>query len=377
MQPTIEEQREQLMESGFIMVRNMVQGDELEQLRTSVDRIVQRAADAGVQSRVITTQWVESETANAVEFFLDERTLGFSRDLMDVPEVTPSGMWVLIASGTGWHRDIHPIDMAPLDGLQEDIRVNGPSYLQWHIALYDDNFLHVIPGSHQRRNNAEESKIERRMGVVSLPGAKQVDLKAGDGVVYINCFLHSAASNCETKRRTFHGGYHAHGNKGFVHTMPDPIDVDFIDNISTKSAAQYKEFARLHAGRVDEIVAAFKAMTNKNEQAFRDVFDRLHPSPDARMTSVIVLEKMAQTIRRYHGTNSNDWQNTDTVKEMAARFSKEELDLLWGRFGRLEQELTTKEEQYEPLFQNAAMKYHFYEMPQHFDFEDFIASWAR
>ena len=129
-----------------------------------------------------------TETANAVEFFFDECTLGFSRDLMGAPAVTPSGMWVLVGSGTGWHRDIHPIDMAPLDGLQEDILSNGPPCLQWHIALYDDDFLHVIPGSHRRRNNAEESKIERKMGVVPLPGAMQVDLKAGDGVVYINCF---------------------------------------------------------------------------------------------------------------------------------------------------------------------------------------------
>ena len=111
---------------------------------------------------------------------------------MHAPDVAPQGMWVLCHSGTGWHRDIHPIDMAPLDGLQEDIRLNGPPYLQWNLPLYDDSYLHVIPRSHLRRNNEAESKLERRMGVVPLPGEITVDLKAGDGLVYINGILHSA-----------------------------------------------------------------------------------------------------------------------------------------------------------------------------------------
>ena len=376
MQTTIEEQRAQLMETGFVMVRNMIPDDELEQLRTSVDRIVQRAMAEGEGGRVGTTDWVEPETANAVEFFFDERTLGFSRDLMGAPAVTPSGMWVLVGSGTGWHRDIHPIDMAPLDGLQEDILTNGPPYLQWHIALYDDSFLHIIPGSHRRRNNAEESKIERSMGVVPLPGDLRVDLKAGDGVVYINCFLHSATANGDVKRRTFHGGYHAHGSTGFAHSMPQSIGVDFAGSLSAKGAAQCEEFARLYATRLDQIDAVFRAMVDRNDQAFRKAFDRLHPSRDARMTAIVVLARIAQTIHTCRNVDPDDRRNAGTVKELGARFSTEELDLLWDRFGRLETELTAEEEQYEPLFQNPAMHYRFYEMPQDFNVEDFIASWA-
>lgn len=376
MQTTIEEQREQLLEAGFVLVRDMIPADELEQLRTSVDRIVERATESGVHGRVDTTEWVEPETANAVEFFFDECTLGFSRDLMGAPAVTPSGMWVLVGSGTGWHRDIHPIDMAPLDGLQEDILSNGPPYLQWHIALYDDDFLHVIPGSHRRRNNAEESKIERKMGVVPLPGAMQVDLKAGDGVVYINCFLHSASPNGDIKRRTFHGGYHSHGKHNFTHFMPKTIGADFVENLSAKSAVQCEEFDRLYAERLDRIEAVFQAMIDRDELDFRNAFDRVHASPDARMTSVVVLARIAQTLLTCKNGNADDKRKTGTVKELGERFSAEELDLLWDRFSRLEEALTADEEQYEPLFQNQPMKYYFYEMPQDLDFEDFIASWV-
>ena len=166
MKATIDKQRTQLMESGYIMVRDLIHPDELPQLRKSVDLMAERAPESCLKSRFTMTDWVDESTADAVEFCFEERSLGFSRQLMDVPAVTPLGMFVLCASGTGWHRDIHPIDMAPLDGLQEDLRLNGPCYLQWNVPLYDDSFLHFIPGSHLRRNNAEERKIERRIGVV-------------------------------------------------------------------------------------------------------------------------------------------------------------------------------------------------------------------
>ena len=214
METSLERQKEQLMREGYVIVRDMIPPDELERLRKSVDTIIDRAPPS---SRVQVTEWVDKQTANAVEFYFDDRTLGFTRRLMDAPDVAPQGMWVLCHSGTGWHRDIHPIDMAPLDGLQEDIRLNGPPYLQWNLPLYDDSYLHVIPRSHLRRNNEEESKLERRMGVVPLPGEITVDLKAGEGLVYINGILHSATPNGDEKRRTLHFGYQSFGADGFVH----------------------------------------------------------------------------------------------------------------------------------------------------------------
>ena len=376
MRATIEQQRAQLMESGFIIVRGMIPPDELQQLRRSVDLMVERAPDSCLESRMSMTDWVDRETADTVEFCFDERTLGFSQQLIDVPAVAPSGMCVLCASGTGWHRDVHPIDMAPLDGLQEDLRLNGPPYVQWNIALYDDNFLNIIPGSHLRRNNAEERKIERRMGVVPLPGAIAVDLKAGDGVVYINGFLHSATPNGEAKRRTFHLGYHGFGNKGFAHWFPHALGVDFIEHLSSKGADQCRQFAKLYAQQQDEIVATFNAIISRDLAAFTKAFETLHPSPHGRMTSLIVLSKIASAIHKYKDSDSDDWQNTDAVKDLGARFTADELDQLWDRLGPLDDELKADTEQYESLFQNAAMMYHFYDMPANFGMEEFIASWS-
>ena len=86
---------------------------------------------------------MDRETANAVEFFVDDRVFGFSQKLMDAPDVVAHGMWIMQQADTGWDRDIHPYDMAPLGGLLEDIRLNGPPDLQWNIALYDDPYFHI------------------------------------------------------------------------------------------------------------------------------------------------------------------------------------------------------------------------------------------
>ena len=373
METSLERQKEQLMREGYVIVRDMIPPDELERLRKSVDTIIDRAPPS---SRVQVTEWVDKQTANAVEFYFDDRTLGFTRRLMDAPDVAPQGMWVLCHSGTGWHRDIHPIDMAPLDGLQEDIRLNGPPYLQWNLPLYDDSYLHVIPRSHLRRNNEAESKLERRMGVVPLPGEITVDLKAGDGLVYINGILHSATPNGDEKRRTLHFGYQSFGAHGFVHFfLPATIGVDFVEHLSPEAAEMCHHFESLHAKRHNDIAFTLRAILEKDAPTFKEGLHRIHRSEHARMTTLVVLSKIAYIIRQYKDSESEESSNSPCFQRMADRFTRDELEQLWQRFTLLDGKLQSDAERYEPLFQSGPMKYFFYEMPQDFSVDDFIASW--
>ena len=370
----IERQKRQLMEAGFVIVRGMIAPAELRQLRESVDAIVEKAPPTG---RVTLTDLVDQQTATAVEFLFDDRTLDFSRQLMEVPEAAPLGMWVLCSSDTGWHRDIHPIDMAPLDGLQEDIKLNGPPYLQWNVALYDDSYLHVIPGSHLRRNNAAERKIERRFGVVPLPGAVAVDLKAGDGVVYINTFLHSATPSGTSKRRTFHMGYQAFGGRNFTHFfLPATAGAHFVEYLSPEAAQKCVRFEQLHAQRHDDVALTLRAVLDGDRGAFLAGLERIHQSEHARMTTLVVLSKIAYVIRKYKDRDGEENGNGPCIQSMADRFSSAELEQLWGRFGALDSKLQTDEEHYESLFQSGPMKYFFNDMPADFGVDDFIASWT-
>lgn len=373
MKMSLEQQKEQLMREGYVIVRDMIPPDELERLRESVDIIIEKAPSS---SRVTVTEWVDRQTANAVEFYFGDRTLDFSRRLMDAPDAAPLGMWVLCHSGTGWHRDLHPIDMAPLDGLQEDIRLNGPPYLQWNLALYDDSYLHVIPRSHLRRNNEAESKKERRMGVVPLPGEITVDLKAGDGVVYINSILHSATPNGDEKRQTLHFGYQAFGAKGFTHFfLPATMGVGFVEHLSPWAAEKCHHFEALHAKRHDNVAFILRAILDKDANAFAEGLHRIHRSEHARMTTLVVLSKIAYLSRKYKDSDAEEYTNGPCLQRMADHFTVDELEQLWQRFAVLDRKLQSDTKQYEPLFQSGPMKYFFFDMPQDFGVDDFIASW--
>ena len=375
MKSSIEQQRKELKQTGHVILRRMIPPSELEKLRESVDSIVEKSSTT--RGRVTMTDWVDKNTANAVEFCFGDRVFDFSRKLMDAPEAAPLGMWVLISSGTGWHRDIHPIDMAPLDGLQEDIRLNGPPYVQWNIALYDDSYLHVIPGSHLRRNNVEESNVERCSGVVPLPDATPVELKAGDGVVYINAILHSATANGENKRRTFHLGYQAYGGNGFTHFfLPDTMGVDFVEHLSPWAAGKCHDFERLHDKRHDDVAFTLRAILKMDERAFAEGLSRIHRSEHGRMTTIVVLSKIAYLIRKYKNSDAKEYANAPCTQRMANRFAVDDLEQLWRRFTVLDGKLQSDTEQYEPLFQSRPMKYVFYDMPADFSVGDFIASWG-
>jgi hypothetical protein len=373
MKMSLEQQKEQLMREGYVIVRDMIPPDELERLRESVDIIIEKAPSS---SRVTVTEWVDRQTANAVEFYFGDRTLDFSRRLMDAPDAAPLGMWVLCHSGTGWHRDLHPIDMAPLDGLQEDIRLNGPPYLQWNLPLYDDSYLHVIPRSHLRRNTEAESKLERRMGVIPLPGEITVDLKAGDGLVYINGILHSATPNNDEKRRTLHFGYQSFGAEGFAHFfLPDTMGVDFVEHLSPRATEMCHHFESLHAKRHNDIAFTLRAILEKDAHAFTEGLHRIHRSEHARMTTLVVLSKIACMIRKYQDSDPEESSDSPCIQRMADRFTLDELEQLWQRFAVLDRKLQSDTKQYEPLFQSGPMTYFFYDMPQDFSVDDFIASW--
>ena len=178
--------REQFLEQGYLILRNVVPPNELEGLRKSYEILVERQRaiwardralgdppggvwESSPQPRLILnpagkngSPLIDHETASAVEFWLHENTQGASSQLMDVNDAAVTEMFLMCnpvrdRGPANWHRDIHPIDTAPLMGYIEDIKENGPSYVQWNIPLYDDEVLWVVPGSHIRLNTEEEN----------------------------------------------------------------------------------------------------------------------------------------------------------------------------------------------------------------------------
>ena len=106
-----------------------------------------------------------------------------------------------------WHRDFYPPWNASLQAYADDILETGPRYVQWNLALYDDDVLKVVPGSHLRPNTDEENESISANPLGQVPGELQTQLEAGDGVAYILPILHQGSNYSTKLRRTIHGGF--------------------------------------------------------------------------------------------------------------------------------------------------------------------------
>ncbi|KAK1765418.1 phytanoyl-CoA dioxygenase [Phialemonium atrogriseum] len=102
-----------------------------------------------------------------------------------------------------WHRDDVP-DSATADEEVARLLGSGPARsAQWNLALYDDESLVVVPGSHRRARTDEERAAGPYEPV--LPGQVVVRLAAGDAVFYNNNILHRGVYDSGRERMTVHG----------------------------------------------------------------------------------------------------------------------------------------------------------------------------
>ncbi len=100
-----------------------------------------------------------------------------------------------------WHRD----DIGPSATAEEEIaRLAEPAWhAQWNLALYDDESLVVVPGSHARARTDAERFAEPYEA--NMEGQVKVRLAAGDVVFYDNNVLHRGVYSSHVERATLHG----------------------------------------------------------------------------------------------------------------------------------------------------------------------------
>ena len=401
---------QQLLDDGFIILRNVIPPEQLNELRDSFEVLLGKqkkiwaaerkpdeppggAWDTSAQPRVFFNTVVDKETANAAGFCLHENTLGVSRQLMQAPDAAVTLMALMCSppkdyGPASWHRDMDPIEQAPMRGLQTDMLTNAPGYVQWNIPLYDDSVLWVVPGSHSRPNTDVEHQHLLTNPQKPIPGGIPVELNAGDGVVYSNLILHWGSNYSSKLRRTIHLGYRSFGGAIFPYVNHHYWKLDFTAHLLSDARAHFERFAELHKQRCDVIESTFRAILNKDETTFREGLATLHPGADERMVTVVLLCRWADKVRKLKSPDilnlpleervravSEHRLNIHLFEEFATRFSQSEADTLWERFETLDAQLQADAERSVPDFGSQPMRYLFTEMPANFDLEHFIASW--
>ncbi|KAJ6436879.1 phytanoyl-CoA dioxygenase [Purpureocillium lavendulum] len=109
-----------------------------------------------------------------------------------------------------WHRDDIPAEATAEEEME---RLSRPAFhAQYNFALWEDESLVLVPGSHKRPRNNTERNAQPFEKV--LPDQLVVKLGPGDIAFYNNNILHRGVYDSKKKRVTLHGSVgHSDGSK--------------------------------------------------------------------------------------------------------------------------------------------------------------------
>jgi len=103
-----------------------------------------------------------------------------------------------------WHRD----DIRSTVSDEEEYRLlnlRSRFGIQWNTALYSDDCLYVVPGTHKRIRTPEQRQLQIDDPFSKdMPGAICVHLDAGQTLFYDNAILHCGVYDKDVKRATLH-----------------------------------------------------------------------------------------------------------------------------------------------------------------------------
>lgn len=217
-----------LERDGFVVIRSIVSGEKLKALQTASLK-VEKLARAGQWPHIRTVgkqfppwEWSPEKGIWGVQhlmnpdmpgndiytdLYFSEEVLSIVRELLQCSDdqlvmelfnmlVRPDSDFEL-----RWHRDDIPAEASPEEEME---RLGRPGFhAQYNFALWEDDSLVLVPGSHQRaRTDAERSAgpFEKEM-----PDQLVVQLGPGDIAFYNNNILHRGVYSSTKDRMTLHG----------------------------------------------------------------------------------------------------------------------------------------------------------------------------
>ena len=143
-----------------------------------------------------------------------------------------------------WHRDTQ--FLAP-DAATERRHIAESTGVHFRVALEDDPWLRIVPGSHRRWDTAQEWAIRREGRRGDPVGAVAVPLKAGDAMLFHAWSIHQGLYRRQPARRTLDVIYMTRGSGERALTpkvcMPSELR---MASLPRDARAFYERFARTY-----------------------------------------------------------------------------------------------------------------------------------
>ena len=359
---------------------DLIPQDQLPELRRKFELLAERmrAADpswddgSSTQPRLVMTQrplsaLIDAETIACVELWLPGGEVHrISSQLLGVPSASSFEMMMLCSpqapvepTPLSWHRDFQPAESAPLPSFADCTREGCPFHISWNIPLYDDSLFGILPGSHLAPVSPELAQMLDAEPGKTVPGAVQLDVRAGDGVAKITPVMHWAScySNAPL-RRTIHGNYNL-GN-----TQGQQTRADWMPLLRDEHRRYFAQHEQRSALQLRDQEAALRCVLGADEGGFRAALGRLIEGGGEATRDLlgILLHKTARQICALHHPQFFVGPGLETAEAeqaraqgvhpplmqpgwaLAERFTAEEAERLWACFGNLDAALQDPEE---------------------------------
>ncbi|KAM0355935.1 hypothetical protein ACHAPU_000324 [Fusarium lateritium] len=219
-----------LNEDGFVVIKSIVNKEKLDALREASSKATQLARDGQwpyvrIQGKQF-PPWDASQAREhgiwGVQHLMNPELPGhelftelyFSEAILDIvkqllqcqDEQLVMELFNLLVRPSldfelRWHRDDIPAEASEEEEME---RLGKHAYhAQYNFALWGDDSLVVVPGSHKRARTSAERHADPF--AKSLPGQLIVELQPGDIVFYNNNILHRGIYSSKKERMTLHG----------------------------------------------------------------------------------------------------------------------------------------------------------------------------
>ena len=206
------------VENGYIIRKGALSQTDIQTYRSAIDRILHKCRVEGlhadhlryidgerddiwgvnnifhpsIREQALVDALAQPQILDVIEALIGERLKYHLCTLLVSSEQKPYHI--------NWHRDASPDGEVPLETLLNRLR----SHVQLNGALYDDETLYIVPGSHRRELTDAERAVLQQTPKAAMPNQLVVELKAGDIVFYNSSLLHKGYNLDGSKRQTLH-----------------------------------------------------------------------------------------------------------------------------------------------------------------------------
>ena len=214
---------EQFVENGCVLLEGGISDEILEHLREAAETLFKGVAEGKWTTRHQTVLKPDVFHPAYLEFLNIPEMAAVGEAVLETKDLVTSGLACLLGSPKNeickWHRDFpdtHP--------EMEELLRHPSVVIQINAAIFDDQSLWIIPSSHSRTTLPNEDAYEKRFSdlkfigptetahaldeniMSGMPGSSNVQLQAGDILMYNPFLWHAAEYRPDWKRATLHGG---------------------------------------------------------------------------------------------------------------------------------------------------------------------------